>query len=465
MNLNDIFDFIKRVFAWEAEQVAALSVGVLVGVFGLWTIYRLLGRTLPWRDSETRRDLELAKASERHLHNLLTQRDAERDELKAKVQELSATCEMQQESQNDLAEINKTLQQTLAEKTEEWNKRVHAARAKFALQRQQIEQFNKQMKAVTEQEGKFWERPPTTDIPSFRALDKTRPPIIAVVNLKGGVGKTTLTANLGATMWTRGARVLLVDLDNQGSLTSLCLPPHELLDLQKGHGRYVHHLFQANGRPGETAWNLRTRIGDSQGYLLPAWEKLADVEEHAKAAWLMQDGCRDVRYDLRGALHDSLIQDSFDVILLDCPPRLSTACINALTACDYVLVPVLPDRVSLDNVPRLLQWLRLLKDQRVCPDLEVLGVVANGTHYKNKLTMREKDLLDRMARRCEDALQETVYMFERFIPDSVKFASAAEERQFAALDDALRPLFLDLLSELQVKVSIHASSRPAKIRA
>ena len=44
-----------------------------------------------------------------------------------------------------------------------------------------------------------------------------------------------------------------------------------------------------------------------------------------------------------------------------------------------------------------------LKVQRVCPDLEVLGVVTNGTHYKNKLTMREKDLLDRMARRCEDA--------------------------------------------------------------
>src|SRR5262245_51186603 len=53
---------------------------------------------------------------------------------------------------------------------------------------------------------------------------------------------------------------------------------------ESGGGRFVHHLLKPNGRPGEAAWNLRTRIGDSEGYLLAAGEELADLEEHAKAA-------------------------------------------------------------------------------------------------------------------------------------------------------------------------------------
>ena len=257
-----IFEFIKRVFAWEAEQVAALSVGLLVGVLGLYTVYRILGRTLPWRDSETRRDLELAKASERHLHNLLSQRDTERDDLKTKIQELGGQCESLHEANADLVEVSQGLQETLAKKLTSGTNACMRPGRSLPCQRQQIEQFNNQMRLVTEQEGKFWERPPSEGIPNFRTFDKTRPPIIAVANLKGGVGKTTLTANLGATLWSRDSRVLLVDLDNQGSLTSLCLPPEELLDLKKGQGRFVHHLFQANSTPGETAWNIRTRIGD-----------------------------------------------------------------------------------------------------------------------------------------------------------------------------------------------------------
>lgn len=465
MNPLDFFNFVKSVFTWEPEQVAALAVGVFVGMIGLFTVYRLLGRTLPWRDSEIRRDLELTKTSERFLLKTLSERDKEKAVLTGKIDELSSACETIQEANADLQEDKESLESTLRQIREERKKLIVKANSIISEKNQQISQLSQQVRSVLEQQGRFWERRPQGTIPPFRPRDQQRPPIIALVNLKGGVGKTTLTANLGSTLWTRGQRVLLVDLDNQGSLTGLCLPPSELTNIRKGKGRLVHHLFQDHGAPGETAWNLRTRIGDSEGYLMGAWEQLAEVEEHVKAAWLMQQGCRDVRYDLRAALHDPLIQESFDAILLDCPPRLSTACINALTASDFVLVPVLLDKVSADNVPRLLKWLRLLKAENVCPDLEVLGVVANGTHNKKKLTMKEKDLLDRLAGNCQEALAETVYMFQRFIPASVKFANSAEDRTFAALDDDLRPLFLDLLTELQERISTHASSRPAKIRA
>jgi cellulose biosynthesis protein BcsQ len=329
--------------------------------------------------------------------------------------------------------------------------------------RKELAQLNGQLNQVMEQEGRFWETTPGSSLPAFRPLVAGRPPIVALVNLKGGVGKTTLTANLGATLWSRGARTLLVDLDNQGSLTALCLPPQEMQDLRKGRGNYIHHLLKPTSSPGALAWDLRTRIGDTPGYLLAAGEELADLEEHAKAAWLMQPDCRDVRYDLRAALHDPLVQDNFDVILLDCPPRLSTACINALTCCDFVVVPVLVDKLSAANAPRLLKWLRLLKSRNVCPDLAVLGILANATHNKNRLTMKEKDLLSELESKCQDAWQEPVAIFERFIPKTVHFADAASGSRFAALDDDLRPLFLDLANELQQRAPIHARGRVAKV--
>ena len=77
--------------------------------------------------------------------------------------------------------------------------------------------------------------------------------------------------------------------------------------------------------------------------------------------WQAKITTDDVRYRLRAILHSAEIADRFDFILLDCPPRLTTACINALAASDYVIVPVLPNPISTAAVPRLLQWLKLLR--------------------------------------------------------------------------------------------------------
>ncbi len=88
----------------------------------------------------------------------------------------------------------------------------------------------------------------------------------------------------------------------------------------------------------------------------------------------------DVRFRLRAILHTKEIADRFDFILLDCPPRLTTACINALAASDYVLIPVLPNVISTAAVPRLLRWLKNLR-LVACPDLAVLGIVGNKVKY------------------------------------------------------------------------------------
>jgi cellulose biosynthesis protein BcsQ len=318
--------------------------------------------------------------------------------------------------------------------------------------------------AITDLEGRFWETAPRQAPPPFRPLTANRPPIVALVNLKGGVGKTTLTANLGATLWSRGQRTLLVDLDNQGSLTALCLSAQRVHDLKRGGGKFVHHLFKTPS--ADAAWNLLTRIDGTESHVLAAAEELADVEEQAKAAWLLQPEARDIRYDLRAVLQAPLFQERFDAILLDCPPRLGTACINALTACDYVLVPVLLDKTSADAVPRLLTWLRHLQRRGVCPELQLAGVVGNRVHqYQQKRVKREQTVWNDLAGKCRDAWGADVYLFENYVPDNSEFAEAAEKRRLAALGGDVQPFFKDLVAELQERSVLRASRRPAAVRA
>src|SRR5262249_4667802 len=152
----------------------------------------------------------------------------------------------------------------------------------------------------------------------------------------------SLTANIAYTLWTSGKRVLLIDLDYQGSLTNLCLPPEKLGDLRLGQGRFAQNVFTAENGHADAAWNNLTPIG-KQSYLLAANEALADVEESVKARWLIDPKRHDCRYILREALHAPIFQERFDFVLIDCPPRLTLAGINALAAADFVLVPVIPD--------------------------------------------------------------------------------------------------------------------------
>lgn len=72
----------------------------------------------------------------------------------------------------------------------------------------------------------------------------------------------------------------------------------------------------------------------------------------------------------------AILRDQYDVVLIDCPPRLTTGCVNALAASDYVLIPVLLEETSTDAVPRTLGWLKKFQAQ-VCTELDVLGIVGN----------------------------------------------------------------------------------------
>ena len=150
-----------------------------------------------------------------------------------------------------------------------------------------------------------------------------------------------------------GWRVLAVDLDHQGSLSQLLLSKAELQDVLDSR-RLVHEVL-ADRETGKAAFlKAIVRAGNFLKRRFPPLPRMKSSRlwrPSFPSAGLVKATNDDVRYRLRAVLHADEIARQFDFILLDCPPRLTTACINALAASDYVLIPVLPNPVSTDAVP------------------------------------------------------------------------------------------------------------------
>ena len=176
--------------------------------------------------------------------------------------------------------------------------------------------------------------------------------IVAVVNQKGGVGKTTTAVNLTAALTEAGKKVLLCDFDPQANATSG-------LGLDKRHLR--HHVYDVV--IGETPVQdaiCHTKFGD----VLPSTADLAG----AAVELLSVDR---PNYRLRDALET--IRDQYDVIFIDCPPSLELLTLNSLCAADSILVPVQCEYYALEGLTDLMTTLRMVK-KRLNPRLEIFGV-------------------------------------------------------------------------------------------
>ena len=177
--------------------------------------------------------------------------------------------------------------------------------------------------------------------------------IIAVVNQKGGVGKTTSAVNLTAALQEQGKSVLLCDFDPQANASSG-------LGVNK---RKVHHSIYdviINDTPVQDAL-VHTKFGD----VLPSSADLAG----AAVELITMDN---PNYRLKQALEQ--LRDDYDAILIDCPPSLELLTINALAAADSILVPVQCEYFALEGLSDLMSTLRMVK-KRINPALEIFGVV------------------------------------------------------------------------------------------
>ena len=174
---------------------------------------------------------------------------------------------------------------------------------------------------------------------------------IIFTNQKGGVGKTTLTRELGITFSIWGHSVLLVDSDPQGNLTK---------SLADHTGPGLYEAFEGEGcQPLELRPKLHLLAGDKR---LAALEKryLGDVDAYGKLSALFADG------KLSG----------YDLVLIDSPPSLGIMTLNGLAAADYFVIPLRPALYSLQGTNDLLESVAKVK-KSLNPGLELLGVVVN----------------------------------------------------------------------------------------
>ncbi len=217
---------------------------------------------------------------------------------------------------------------------------------------------------------------------------------IAVVNQKGGVGKTTTVASLGAALLELGQRVLLVDLDPQGGLTfSLGVDPEDV-DVTVGE------VLLGKAKPDDAIV-----VTDDGMHLLPSNITVTQAEE----ALVNRTG-REQR--LRVALDK--VADDYDWILIDCPPTLGVLTVGALSAAQQVLIPLQAETLSHRGVGQLLDTVHDVK-QFINSELEVLGVLP--TMYDGRTNH---------ARAVLAAIEETygLPVVEPAIPKTIRFAEA-----------------------------------------
>ena len=189
--------------------------------------------------------------------------------------------------------------------------------------------------------------------------------IIAIINQKGGVGKSTTTVNLAAALAKNGKKVLVIDFDPQGNTTSGFGIDKEMLS---------HCIYDAllHDYPAE---QLILQTADERVSVIPATIQLAGAEIELVSAMARETRLKDLLEP---------IQDEFEFVFIDCPPSLGLLTINALAAADSVLIPIQCEYYALEGVTKLLESMRMVKG-RINRNLGTFGVLM--TMYDSRTSL------------------------------------------------------------------------------
>ena len=190
--------------------------------------------------------------------------------------------------------------------------------------------------------------------------------IIAIANQKGGVGKTTTSINLAASIAEMGKRVLAIDLDPQGNMTSG-------LGVDKNDVENTVYELMLD----ECSINESIQDTVVKGLrLIPSNVNLAGAEIELL-------GVNDKEYILKTAV--DYIRDDYDFIVIDCPPSLNMLTVNAMTTADTVLVPIQCEYYALEGLSQLIHTINLVQE-RLNPNLQMEGVVFTMYDVRTKLS-------------------------------------------------------------------------------
>lgn len=219
--------------------------------------------------------------------------------------------------------------------------------------------------------------------------------IIAVANQKGGVGKTTTSINLSSCLAALGKKVLAVDMDPQGNMTSG-------LGIDKNDVEYtVYDLIL-----GEA--DIETVICENVLENLDVLPTNVDLS----AAEIELIGVEDKEFIIKNAVDK--VKDKYDYIIIDCPPSLNMLTINAMTTANSVLVPIQCEYYALEGLSQLIHTIDLVKN-RLNPELEIEGVVFTMYDARTNLSLQ-------VVENVKDNLQQTIY--KTIIPRNIRLAEA-----------------------------------------
>ena len=219
--------------------------------------------------------------------------------------------------------------------------------------------------------------------------------IIAVANQKGGVGKTTTAINLSSCLSALGKRVLAIDMDPQGNMTSG-------LGVDKDNvEKTVYDLIIGQATVEEC---LCKEVFENLD-LLPTNIDLS-------AAEIELIGVENKEFIIRDEV--AKIRGNYDFVIVDCPPSLSMLTINAMTTADTVLVPIQCEYYALEGLSQLMHTIDLVKE-RLNPDLEMEGVVFTMYNARTNLSLQ-------VVENVKDNLDQTIY--KTIIPRNIRLAEA-----------------------------------------
>jgi chromosome partitioning protein len=247
--------------------------------------------------------------------------------------------------------------------------------------------------------------------------------VIAIVNQKGGVGKSTTAVNLGASLALLGRRVLVIDIDPQGNTTT-----GFGVDKRAVEKDVYNVLLQHTSIPDA---RLTTDIENLA--IVPATLNLAGAEVELVSA--LQRESR-----LKGAV--AAIRDQYDEILIDCPPSLGLLTINALTAADEVIIPVQAEYYALEGLSQLVAIVRRIKEG-LNPELIIRGVLITMFDGRTRLAI---EVLEEVNRYFPERV------FRTQIPRNIRLSEAPSYGKPAILFDVKSrgaQAYLSLARELQ----------------
>lgn len=230
--------------------------------------------------------------------------------------------------------------------------------------------------------------------------------VIAVVNQKGGVGKTTTAVNLATIFAVMNKKVLIVDIDSQGNASS-----------GLGIGQFERKI---------TSYHMFTGMNSIKDAILPTEiPNLSIITANTNLAAIEFDLINLDDYENILLKQIAEIKSDFDYIVIDCPPSLNLLTLNALVACDEVLIPMLCDFYSLEGLSHLLKTVKLV-EKKLNPRIKISGILFTMYDKRNKLT----EQVEQDVRSC---LGDLVY--KTTIPRNIRLSEAPSHGKAAIIYD------------------------------